>query len=138
MANKTGIDTNVLVRYLTQDDDVQAKIASNFLENLTLENQGFINNVVIVELIWVLSRHYQKPREYIAMILDEILCMPIFTFENKILLTEVLHIYKNSHADFSDILIRKINELNGCQQTVTFDKRAYKQAGMMALTSDFK
>ncbi|MDO4897185.1 MAG: hypothetical protein Q3971_07465 [Moraxella sp.] len=51
MANKIGIDTNVLVRYIAQDDVIQSKIASDFLESLTTHNQGFINNTVVVELI---------------------------------------------------------------------------------------
>lgn len=133
--NRVGIDTNVLVRYITQDDAVQSKIASDFLESLTTENQGFINNTVIVELIWVLSRSYKTPREQIAEILAELFHLPVFVFDNQKLLLDTLAIYQNSKADFSDLLICQSNHLSGCQYTVTFDKTAYEQAGMVALSN---
>lgn len=138
MANKIGIDTNVLVRYITQDDVIQSKIASDFLESLTTHNQGFINNTVVVELIWVLSRSYKKTREQIIVILDELFAMHVFEFENRELLLDVLQIYQATKADFSDLLICKINQSSHCQKTMTFDKTAFNEAGMTALTDDFK
>lgn len=134
MANKIGIDTNVLVRYIAQDDEIQAKIAGDFLENLTLENQGFINNIVVVETIWVLMRVYKKTRAEMVVILEILFSSPVLASENVALLWEVLEIYKNSKADFSDLLICKINQIINCKLTVTFDKTAFEQAGMISLT----
>ena len=52
-----GIDTNILVRYLTQDDLTQAKIVEELFDlHATCPNSIFINNIVICELIWVLDR----------------------------------------------------------------------------------
>ncbi|WP_066802563.1 PIN domain-containing protein [Moraxella oblonga] len=135
MANKIGIDTNVLVRYIAQDDETQAKIAGDFLENLTLENQGFVNNIVIVETIWVLTRVYKKTRAEMVIILETLFSSSVLIFENLALLWEVLAIYKNTKADFSDLLICKINQMANCQLTVTFDETAFKQAGMVSLTT---
>lgn len=130
--SKVGIDTNVLLRYILQDDE-QSKIATKFVESLSLEQQGFINNTVIIELIWVLSRTYKQTKSDIAMLLEELFSMPIFAFDNLPLLLKTLEIYKQSKADFSDILIFEFNQLVGCQTTVTFDVKAHKKLGMKLL-----
>lgn len=133
MANKIGIDTNVLVRYIVQDGE-QSEIATQFLESLSLENQGFVNNIVIMELIWVLSRTYKQSKETIAVILEELFSMSVFVFDDLPLLLKTLTIYRQSKADFSDIFIREFNSSVGCTQTVTFDIGACKKAGMVLLT----
>lgn len=138
MANRIGIDTNVLVRYIIQDDDEQSKIATQFLENLSLEYQGFINTIVIIELIWVLSRTYKQSKETIALILEELFSMPVFVFDNLPLLLKTLEIYQQSKADFSDIFIEQFNQYSLCQNTVTFDVKASKKAGMILLTEWLK
>lgn len=130
--SKVGIDTNVLLRYILQDDE-QSKIATKFFESLSLKHQGFINNTVIIELIWVLSRTYKQTKSDIAMLLEELFSMPIFAFDNLPLLLKTLEIYKQSKADFSDILIFEFNQLVGCQTTVTFDVKAHKKLGMKLL-----
>lgn len=133
MANKVGIDTNVLVRYIVQDGE-QSEIATQFLESLSLENQGFVNNIVIMELIWVLSRTYKQSKETIAVILEELFSMPVFIFEDLPLLLKTLMIYRKNKADFSDIFIKEFNDSIGCDKTVTFDMGACKKAGMILLT----
>lgn len=134
MANKIGIDTNVLVRYIMQDDE-QSKIATEFLENLSIENQGVINTVVVMEVIWVLSRSYKQPKETIALVLEELFLIPVFVFDNLPLLLKTLAVYKESKADFSDIFIRLFNQSLDCEKTVTFDVGASKKAGMVLLTN---
>lgn len=129
-----GIDTNVLLRYICQDDETQSPIASMFLENLTETHQGFISNIVVVELIWVLSRTYKQSRQAIVGVLAELFSMPVFVFEDRTLLLKVLDAYRQSKADFSDLLIHAIAEKNTCQCTLTFDKVAYTQAGMRSLS----
>lgn len=134
MANKIGIDTNVLVRYIMQGDE-QSKIATEFLESLSIKNQGVINTVVVMEVIWVLSRSYKQPKETIALILEELFLIPVFVFDNLPLLLKTLAVYKESKADFSDIFIRLFNQSLDCEKTVTFDVGASKKAGMVLLTN---
>ncbi len=59
----TGIDTNVLVRYIVQDDPAQSALATTFIEkNCTAKKPGFINLIVLCELTWVLKRAYRAER----------------------------------------------------------------------------
>ncbi|HJD55763.1 MAG TPA: type II toxin-antitoxin system VapC family toxin [Rickettsia endosymbiont of Pyrocoelia pectoralis] len=120
-----GIDTNILVRYLTSDDKVQSIKATKLIERyFGQENSIFINNIVICELIWVLEKGYKYSKEQIISVLKEIFSTIEFSFENhQVLWLSVLE-YENYKADFSDILIGKLNIFNGCSYTVTFDKAA--------------
>ncbi|MGX6960588.1 MAG: PIN domain-containing protein [Rickettsia endosymbiont of Pentastiridius leporinus] len=120
-----GIDTNILIRYLTGDDEVRSIKATELIEKYSgQENSILINNIVICELILVLEKGYKYSKEQIISVLKEIFSTVEFSFENhQILWLSVLE-YENYKTDFSDILIGKLNIFNGCNCTVTFDKAA--------------
>ncbi|QQV74880.1 hypothetical protein H6P87_00422 [Rickettsia tillamookensis] len=120
-----GIDTNILIRYLTGDDKVQSIKATELIERYSgQENSIFVNNIVICELVWVLERGYKYSKEQIILVLKEIFSTVEFSFENQQVLWLSVLEYENYKADFSDILIGKLNIFNGCNYTVTFDKAA--------------
>ncbi len=132
-AQLIGIDTNVLARYLVQDDQQQAAQASAFLESLNAHKKGYISVIVLIELIWLLRRVYNQSRSQVAMILDELLAIDTLVFEHQALVLQALAIYHTMSSDFSDLLIHKINQQQGCVYTVTFDKGAVNKAGMTKL-----
>mgnify|MGYP006191082619 CR=1 FL=1 len=68
-----GVDTNVLVRYLVQDDATQAQIASDVIDGLSEADQGYVGREVLIELVWVLERAYGFSRMEIANALDGLL-----------------------------------------------------------------
>ncbi len=118
-----GIDTNVLVRYLTQDDPAQARKATHVIE--TAAEQGellYITSIVLCELIWVLEDAYGYHRHDMQTVLERILRTAQFRFDNKEHLWQALHDYRAGRADFSDYLIGRLGTHAGCQETVTFDK----------------
>lgn len=120
-----GIDTNILIRYLTGDDKVQSIKATELIERYSgQENSIFVNNIVICELVWVLERGYKYSKEQIISVLKEIFSTVEFSFENQQVLWLSVLEYENYKTDFSDILIGKLNIFNGCNYTVTFDKAA--------------
>lgn len=120
-----GIDTNILVRYLTEDDPIQSVKATELIKKyFGQENSIFINNIVICELIWVLEKGYKYSKEQIIMVLKEILSTVEFSFENQQILWLSILDYETHKADFSDILIGKLNIFSGCNYTITFDKAA--------------
>ena len=120
-----GIDTNILVRYLTQDDIEQAQVVEQiFNNNATSPNSIFINNIVICELIWVLERGYKYNKEIITKAIKQILSTEEFAFENQELLWLALNQYSQNKLDFSDALIGELNKEFGCTNTLTFDQSA--------------
>ncbi len=120
-----GIDTNILVRHLTQDDELQSRIASDLIEKYSgLEGNIFVNNIVLCELVWVLTKGYKYPKQEIIEVLKAILTSIEFCFEDhKILWISILDFEKSS-ADFSDTLIGQINKSKNCISTYTFDNAA--------------
>ena len=123
-----GLDTNVLVRYLVQDDRRQATAATAFIETqCTNEAPCFIGQIVLCELAWVLESNYQQSREEIASIIEQLLQVGQLQVMEPEVAWRALDDYKKSNADFPDHLMARVNETQGCDSTLTFDKKASKQ-----------
>jgi predicted nucleic-acid-binding protein len=123
-----GIDTNVLVRYLVQDDPQQSKKATTFIEkHCSVDEPGLIGHIVLCELAWVLESNYEQSRATIAAIIEKLLQIGQLEMAEPEVVWKALRDYKKSNADFSDHLLARINESRGCEVTVTFDKKAGKQ-----------
>jgi predicted nucleic-acid-binding protein len=117
-----GLDTNVLVRYLTQDDPVQAPKATQVIEAGVEQGEVFyITSIVLFELVWVLEDAYGYSRGDIQAVLDRILRTAQCRFDNKEQLWLALQDYQTGKADFSDYLIGRLGTQAGCAETVTFD-----------------
>jgi predicted nucleic-acid-binding protein len=117
-----GLDTNILVRYLTQDDPDQSRTASKEIEKgLSAEHMFFIADIVMCELVWVLETAYRYDRREIVPVLENILRTKQFQFENKDLLWKSLVDYRNKKGDFADHLIGLVGHSAGCRETITFD-----------------
>lgn len=129
-----GLDTNVLVRYLVQDDPRQAASATRFIERqCTSDNPGFIGQIVLCELAWVLESNYQQSRAEIASIIELLLQVAQLEVMDPDVVWRALKDYKNSNADFPDHLLARINEAKGCETTLTFDKKASRQLAFQLL-----
>ena len=117
-----GLDTNIIVRYLTQDDPDQSRKASLEIEKgLSDGLMFFISDIVVCELVWVLETAYEYERREIIPVLENILRTKQFQFENKDLLWKSLTDYRNKKGDFADHLIGHVGYKSGCQDTITFD-----------------
>jgi len=129
-----GLDTNVLLRYLTQDDPPQAKLADQRIDRLDAgDNRGFINSVVLCETLWVLAKGYHYSRTDIDKVVDQLLLTREFEMENRSLVWAALHDFRDGAADFADCLIGRINTAAGCAKTITFDRGAGKLPGFEVL-----
>lgn len=127
-----GLDTNVLVRYLTQDDPIQSPLATEFIEQqLSTNNLGIISHIVLSEVAWVLNRAYHYSREQVAQALHAILTCQEFQVEVADLAVLAWQDYVQGNADFSDYLLARTHQKLGAAYTVTFDRKA-------ALTTTFK
>ena len=117
-----GLDTNILVRYLTQDDPTQSRKATHEIEKMrSAGHMFFIADIVLCELVWVLETAYRYAPKEIAPVLENILRTKQFHFANKDLLWKSLADYRAQKGDFSDHLIGHIAHKAGCRETLTFD-----------------
>jgi predicted nucleic-acid-binding protein len=128
-----GIDTNILVRYLVQDEPKQSKLATNFILSRREERSFFINCIVLCELVWVLESSYKYNRKTIAGVLEKILQTKQFEIENLVSVQRALSAYIENNSDFSDYLITEINYLNDCSETYSFDKKGIKLKNFKSL-----
>lgn len=125
-----GLDTNVLVRYFAQDDPAQAKKASALIESLTPDRPGYVTQVALIEVIWVLSRAYRIERAEIARVIEMLLRTKEITVESAETVWKALRLYTDSSADFADCLIERTCHDAQCEYTATFDIKAAKATGM--------
>ena len=124
-----GLDTNVLVRYIVQDDPKQAELAAKYIESrCTVDCPGRLNVIVLCELVWVLDRGYGYDRQTVANVLRRILTSPELFVEEDEAVWQALKMYEQSPAGFSDCLLGVLNHRNGASPTVTFDKKAAKES----------
>jgi predicted nucleic-acid-binding protein len=123
-----GVDTNVLVRYIVQDDIKQSKDATRFIEKrISSSNPGFINQIVLCEFVWVLKRAYGYEKTIIFKVLEKILQTKEFVVDNADIVWIALREYQKGEADFSDYLIASYNRYSDCTHTATFDQIALKE-----------
>ncbi len=125
-----GLDTNVLVRYIMQDDPKQAAKATKLVESLTPTEPGFVTLVTVIELFWVLSSSYDLSRGQIVSAFDGLARSKQLVVEQRDQVVRALRAYGSSLADFPDCLIERTAMAAGCAKVMTFDVGASKQAGM--------
>lgn len=126
-----GLDTNVLVRYIMQDDSVQSPKATKLIEALDgIESFGYVTLVTVVELVWVLGSSYELTRVQVAQALDSLIRARQLKLESAEQVVRALRVFKVGKADFADCLIERSADNAGCENTVTFDVNASKHAGM--------
>jgi predicted nucleic-acid-binding protein len=128
-----GLDTNVLVRYITQDDNKQAALANALIENLDDASPGFVTLVTLVELSWVLESAYHFTRQQVAEVMQTLMTVDTIKLDRAAVVASAVRVYAASKADFSDCLIERLSANAGCERTMTFDKAAAKMAGMILL-----
>ncbi|MBF0265710.1 MAG: type II toxin-antitoxin system VapC family toxin [Gammaproteobacteria bacterium] len=128
-----GLDTNIIIRYLTQDDPEQSIIASELIENkLDSQNPGFISLIVLIEVVWVLKISYQQNKADLSNVIESLLTTKQLMIEKPASAYKALRYWQNGNGDFSDALTAVISKENGCQNTLTFDKKA-TSVGMMSV-----
>lgn len=128
-----GLDTNVLVRYIAQDDAKQSSIATKVIESQCSADQpGFIATVTLVELVWVVESCYGATRRDISAIVRQILESKQLLVQSAETVWKALYAFESGPADFADCLIERLAFAAGCSHTVTFDKAAAR-AGMQLL-----
>ena len=129
-----GIDTNVLVRFLVRDNEVQFEKARKLIKReVTAGRRVFVNQLVLMETEWVLRSRYIVPKNQIIAAMSALLDTADVQFEDEPAIEEALFIWKDTTAGFADCLIGAKNRRLGCRATASFDLKASKLPGFMAV-----
>jgi predicted nucleic-acid-binding protein len=129
-----GLDTNVLVRYIMQDDARQSPLATRLVESLSAESPGFVSLVSVVELAWVLGSAYGLDRGQLVEALEGLLRTKEIVVDRAETVWKALRIFQNANADLADCLIERTAASAGCDKTMTFDRGAAKGCGMVLVS----
>jgi predicted nucleic-acid-binding protein len=122
-----ALDTNIIVRFLVNDDPAQGLKVKALFENAEqLAGQFLITTVVVLETIWVLSAVYDFSRDELLEALELLSQMPILKFERHEEIQQLIRLGRSTNADLPDLLIGLTGKLLGCESTVTFEKRLVK------------
>lgn len=124
-----GLDSNILLRALTDDDPVQSPKARDILSKLTPANRGYINLVVLAEVTWSLMRKYRAGQGDIHLAVETLLHGSSFEIEAHEDVAAALELVRRAGGGFNDALIGALNRRAGCQRTLTFDRGAPVDAG---------
>lgn len=128
-----ALDTNVLVRFLVQDDPEQARLATEAIDQLSDAVPGFVSREVLVELVWVLERAFRLGRAEIAGALDGLLTSTELVIEGADEVGPAVELYRNDGFGFADLMIAGAARRAGASELVTFDRRAARLPGVRLL-----
>ena len=128
-----ALDTNVLVRFLTQDDDAQFQVAAGVIEGCTRDAPGYVCREVMIELVWVLERAYKYSREEIAEALLSIVTASQLSVENAQDIASVVNLYRKEGYDFADLMIRQAAHRTENRILKTFDQKLERLDGVELL-----
>lgn len=127
-----GLDTNVLVRYLVDDDPDQSARAAALIEGAADRGEPlYLSQVVLCEVVWVLRGAYKRRRDEIAAAIGAVLQTSPFTVEEVGLTRRALERYAAGGADFADYLVGEKASAAGCQYVATFDRKLLREPGFM-------
>lgn len=130
----TGVDTNVLLRHILEDEPQQTAIVNDLIEKAENEHERlYVNTIVLCEVIWTLRSAYRARRADITSVLEDLLASPILEIQDRNLVQCALHDYRHGKADFSDYLLGWQNREAGCKVTVSFDGGLKKATGFSVL-----
>ena len=119
-----GLDTNVLVRHIVQDNKEEARTASRLIESrCTADDPGLVSLIVLCELVWVLDRGYGYDRSTVASVVRQLLCVEDLRVERSELAWQALGLFEKGRADFADYVIGLSHREQGARTTFTFDRR---------------
>lgn len=122
-----GLDTNVVIRILVDDDPAQAATVRKLLAaHDNVVGVFFVNDVVLAESAWVLASTYRQSRDSIATAIQALLDTPSIALEDTDAVARALSQFRITNADFSDCLVVAKNVAKHCTQTVTFDRKMQK------------
>ena len=133
--SRVGLDANILLRVLLNDDPGHSAIARKFLDELDGNHRGYVGISAVLETFWVLRSRYKVPRDILYETLRELLTLENVDVEDAKPVAQALAMYAKGNMDFQDALLAERNLEAGCNSTFTFDQKAVRAIPSMELLS---
>jgi predicted nucleic-acid-binding protein len=130
-----GVDTNIIVRHLVQDDERQCGLVRALIEATDHRDPLILNPVVVAETVWVLERTYKVAPAEARRAVELVLEAREFHMPGTVAIGDWQSWFGYADCDFSDVIIAQLNRENGCSATLTFDQHAAKRVPGMELLS---
>jgi predicted nucleic-acid-binding protein len=128
-----ALDTNVLVRFLVEDDPGQGRRAKALLQKAVDSSAPcLVSDVVLCELVWVLQTSYKLDRKEIGQVLERLLRAQHLTYSAADRLSRAAGAYGSGRGDYADYLIRELAREAGCEAVATFDRALLREPGFIA------
>ncbi len=128
-----GLDTNVILRFVTQDHPTQSAAANRLMESFSIDKPGFVPTICVIELVWALKTFYKAKSSDIEQAVETLLRAEGLIIERSELVWQAFRLFTKTSADFADCLIERCAHAEGCDYTATFDRKAVS-AGMKLLS----
>lgn len=129
-----GIDTNLIVRLIVNDDERQSRAVERFIQqHASADAPCYLSNIVLIETVWVLETAYGFDRAMVADALAVLLEVEQFDFDSPADVAEAVEEFRRSPVEFADCLLGRMNVFAGCDYTLTFDRKAAKLTGFKLL-----
>jgi predicted nucleic-acid-binding protein len=131
-----ALDTNILVRLILQDDETQARAAERLVVRARREQTDlFVSEIVLCELVWVLTRRARLARADIAHALDQLLRTELVVVNDAGVIDRALTAYRAGKGDFADYLIREQARSAGAAEVATFDRALKAEDGFRLVSA---
>lgn len=125
-----GLDTNIIIRYIMQDDPIQSPKAVRIIERRFIEQDtAFISLATVLETVWVLGSIYGLSNQQVAQAIERILQIETVTVQNEHEVSAAARVLKTGQGSFDDALIGALGLWAGCTSTLTFDRKASRLHG---------
>jgi predicted nucleic-acid-binding protein len=129
-----ALDSNVLVRYIVQDDARQLAAARRLISRCVAEGSAlFVPVTVVLELEWVLRSSFEFGKDDVLLALSSLFSAADLSFESERALEVALQLFRKGSPDFADCLHVALATQAGEQPLWTFDKDASKVSGARLL-----
>jgi predicted nucleic-acid-binding protein len=129
----TGLDANILLRFLFKDDPVQSPQAQRLVSLLSPNKPGWVALTTILELAWVMKKTRRAGRDEIAGTIEAILTEDVIMVEQSATVAGAVRLFRKTRADFADCVVAESARAAGCDRTLTFDRIAGGDLGMELL-----
>jgi len=128
-----GLDTNVVIRHLVQDDQDQSQAASALMDTLTETEPGYLSVIAVVEVYWVLRRAYRISAERCVELLSNLVDTRELRIDQESVVRAALDA-SDDGLEFPDAVIAELGHTAGCHYTMTFDRPAARTGRMRLMT----